>query len=65
MPGSVDIKCAKCGKHLGKILEGSILRKGMVHLCEQCETQRKALEMRFSGGKSSSPFEGLFDGLFK
>ena len=38
------IFCKGCGKYLGEIRDAK-LRKGMVYLCQNCETKRIASDM--------------------
>ena len=38
--------CAECHCKVAEIVEGSKIKTGMVALCSNCETRRKALELK-------------------
>lgn len=59
----MKINCEKCKKDLGEIRDGS-LRKGMVYLCKECNTQRIALELMRRNKKYKHPFGGIFKDIF-
>lgn len=60
------INCAKCNIKVAEIVTGSKIKKKAIMLCEKCETQRKALEMRFQGRfKPFDPYSNDIFDLFK
>jgi len=56
------IYCQKCKKYLGEIRDAK-LRKDIAFLCKDCETQRMALELRFS--KTTNSKKGGLEDLLK
>jgi predicted SprT family Zn-dependent metalloprotease len=61
----MKINCQKCKKHLGEIRDAT-LRKGIVYLCRECNTQRVALEMmKQNEDRNSNPFGGMFGSIFR
>ena len=49
-----QIFCKGCGKYLGEIRDAK-LRKGMVYLCQNCETKRLASDMARNKMKAQDP----------
>jgi len=63
---SKKILCKSCMKYLGEIHEAK-LRKNIVFLCEQCEVQRKALELRYKNNSHDDYMDSIkdiFGGVF-
>lgn len=60
MPG---IRCEGCRKFLGTIRDAT-LRKGIVHLCVDCETKRKAADLAMKT-KPTDNFERFMDMINK
>lgn len=56
--------CAECFCKVAEIAEGSRIKKGMVVLCMDCETRRKALELK-EKTKGKGTFADIFDNVFK
>lgn len=55
--------CAECHCKVAEIVEGSKIKTGMVALYSNCETRRKALELK-EKTKGKSPFDDVFGGIF-
>ena len=51
--------CAGCSIKVGDIKKGSLLKNGMVCLCQKCEEKRKASDL----AKKTKSNTGLFDGI--
>ena len=51
------INCSECGKYLGNLATGSLVRKGTTFLCSGCRYQRKAGEIlqKTSGNGGNVP----------
>jgi len=59
----MKIFCNKCKKYLGVIREAT-LRKGIVYLCKECDTQRAALELKYNNDYNFTDYQDIFDEMF-
>ena len=59
--------CAGCHIKVGDIKKGSLLKNGMICLCQKCEAKRKASDLAKKTKPNSNPFEpnsNPFEGMF-
>lgn len=58
------IECSRCHTYLGEIRDAQ-LKKGMVHMCDSCDTAYRSLEMahKYAGDKVPE-FGELFGDIF-
>lgn len=59
-----EIHCTRCRTYLGTIRDAK-LKKGMTHLCGNCDTAFKAVEMMHKNKTNDSPFGDMFGDIFK
>ena len=66
---SREINCGRCSKYLGEIRDAKLM-KSIVHICDDCITKYKALEMARNVGGSggdknaNNPFGDIFEDTF-
>lgn len=60
----MKIYCIKCNLYLGNIRDAK-LRKDIKYLCEKCNIQREALELKYNNQKESNSFDQYFRDIFK
>lgn len=57
------LHCAGCHIKVAVIMPGSKIKKGMVVLCDKCETKRQAADLAMKT-KGSNPFKNTFGDMF-